>query len=151
MKITIDIDDQDRFEDDARDTPWTLNLTTDTSEGESIPIGSELALIGADIPAMLRELADKWPAYTGHDPQLATVDLTIHNTYAESGTITTTLPAVIVPVPESLEREKLDEWAADHLMGLTGAGITDEDAYYEVHVTKSSYPELENQIFEFDG
>lgn len=151
MKITIDIDDQDRFEDGAQDTPWTLNLTTDTSEGASICIGSELALIGADIPTMLRELADKWPAYTGHDPELITLDLTIHNSYAESGTITTTPRAVIVPVPESLEPEKLSEWAADHLLPLTGTGITDEDAYYEVHVTKSSYPELKDQTFEFDG
>lgn len=58
---------------------------------------------------------------------------------------------MVVPVPESLEPETLQEWAADHLMALTGAGITDEDAYYEVHVTKSSHPALKNQIFEFDG
>lgn len=64
MRTRIIIDTQDA--EDCPDMPFTLNVHRDDDEGDqsrnTIDIGSETCLIGNDIPAMLRELADKWEA-----------------------------------------------------------------------------------------
>lgn len=55
-KFEIVIDDQDRHHAPA--VPFTLNVYKN-DDGEIDPIDDE-AIIGADIPTMLRALADKW-------------------------------------------------------------------------------------------
>ena len=60
MKLTITIDDDDRGQPGGEMWPFTLWL--DDESGEPIPFTrSGGALIGDDIPTMLREAADQWP------------------------------------------------------------------------------------------
>lgn len=61
MRIRIIIDDQDAA--DAPESPFTLNVYRDDDDGTQsrIPLGDE-AVIGADVPAMLRDLAARWEA-----------------------------------------------------------------------------------------
>lgn len=150
MKLTIEIDDVDRFDEAAETTPWTLCLMTDATGGELIEIGSETALVGHDIPAMLRELADRWPAVRDDEhAELVTLDLEIENAYADE-VVTTIVRSVVVPVPESLEDDVLDEWAWDHLADYTGTGEgrADDDATYTVTITAASLGTLTDRIFE---
>lgn len=64
MRTRIIIDTQDA--EDCPEMPFTLNVHRDDDEGDqstnTVDIGHETCLIGSDIPAMLRDLADHWEA-----------------------------------------------------------------------------------------
>jgi hypothetical protein len=76
-----------------------------------------------------------------------TVDLTIENIYPDA-VIQTLVHNEPVPVPTSLDRDELDEWAMEHLFPVTGTGREDGDSSYTIRVTRSSDQQLVGQVFE---
>lgn len=153
MHITLTINDDDRFEESAEDTPWTLTMSTDATNDELIEIGSEIALIGEDIPTMLRELADTWPASRSDRNQLVTLDLAIDNVYPDDA-VRTTVDSVIAPAPvDPRDEDGLSMWAFDHLFNYTGTGQerADEDAIYVIEITGSSDAALQGRTITIGG
>lgn len=57
--ITIDTDDAETLEAIETGTPFTMTATRD--EGW-LNLGRESSIIGGNVPAMLRALADEWEA-----------------------------------------------------------------------------------------
>lgn len=57
--ITIDTDDAETPEAIETGTPFTMTATRD---GEWLELGHESTVIGGNVPAMLRALADQWEA-----------------------------------------------------------------------------------------
>lgn len=153
MKITIEIDDDDRFDSEAQNTPWTLRMTSDRTGDELLEIGSEAAIIGKDLPNMLRELADSWPAGPRqHDPTLTTVTLEIENAYADE-TVLNIYSDVIVPTPTEDDFADLDEWSAENLVPFTGTGEhrSGDDSYYTITITHSTLAKLIGHTYEISG
>lgn len=61
MRLNIVIDDEDKDEPGAENTPFTLWLYEGDETEEFVQFIHEDAIIGNDIPTMLREAAEKWP------------------------------------------------------------------------------------------
>lgn len=76
-----------------------------------------------------------------------TVDLTIENIYPNE-VIQTLVHNEPVPVPTSLDRDELDEWAMEHLFPFTGTGREDGDSSYTIRITGSSEQQLVDHVFE---
>lgn len=80
--------------------------------------------------------------------ETVTVELEIHNAYADGVVITHARGAVVAAPPEYVEGEEFEGWTWDALFPHTGTGRA-EEATYSVLVTDSSDPRLIGWTVEF--
>lgn len=165
MRLTITIDDDQRFADP--NTPWALTLTANDEQGQAhaLKVPLSAASRGRSIPEMLEVLAEGWPlvsetAPQSRDtlPQLVILDLDIENSYADE-TVHSNYRECLVMAPTRSQMQNLGDdtgdpeqtlqmWAEDQLFPFTGTE-RGGDALYTVTISSASIPELVNQTFTF--
>ncbi len=81
------------------------------------------------------------------EDSVATVTLSIENTYG--GRTIMTYPVVTVPLPVPDDEDEYDEWVDENIHQHTGTGKGEGDASYDVKITESTAPELIGMTFSF--